>query len=116
MVMESYFCPEYNKPTGVEGIIRQATSEDVQVVAQLLAGFSKDALGRSVDPTSQISAPKAAIKTGNLYLWIVNSMPCPWLTLLIVLRGMAVLMLFILPLPGRKKVLPAQLYQGYVPF
>ncbi|MCJ1220183.1 GNAT family N-acetyltransferase [Paenibacillus polymyxa] len=75
MVMESYFCPEYNKPSGVEGIIRQATSEDVQVVAQLLAGFSKDALDRSVDPTSQISAAKAAIETGNLYLWIVNSMP-----------------------------------------
>ncbi|UNL93368.1 hypothetical protein CPY53_07165 [Paenibacillus polymyxa] len=75
MVMESYFCPEYNKPSGVEGVIRQATSEDVQVVAQLLAGFSKDALDSSVDPTSQISAAKAAIETGNLYLWIVNSMP-----------------------------------------
>ncbi len=75
MVMESYFCFEHKKPSGVEGIIRQAISEDVRLVARFLAGFAEEALGHSVDPTSQASSAKAAIKTGNLYLWIVDNTP-----------------------------------------
>ncbi|KAF6563670.1 acetyltransferase [Paenibacillus sp. EKM202P] len=60
MVMESYFCPEYKKPLGVGGILRQAISKDVQLVAQFLAGFAEEALDHSVDPASQISAAEAA--------------------------------------------------------
>ncbi|MGP0576946.1 GNAT family N-acetyltransferase [Paenibacillus peoriae] len=75
MVMESYFCPKPIKPSGVEGIIRQSIPEDVQLVAQFLAGFSESALGSSVDPVSQISAAEETIGTGNLYLWIVNNIP-----------------------------------------
>lgn len=55
--------------------MRQATIEDVQLVAQFLAGFSKDAFGVSVDPVSQISSAKEASGTGNLYLWIVKNIP-----------------------------------------
>ncbi|MCP3792989.1 acetyltransferase [Paenibacillus sp. CH40] len=75
MVMESYFCPKYKKPSGVEGMIRQSITEDVQLVAQFLAGFSEEALGSSIDPVSQISVAEKTIRTGNLYLWIVNNMP-----------------------------------------
>ncbi|MET3210719.1 UNVERIFIED_CONTAM: putative GNAT family acetyltransferase [Paenibacillus sp. PvR008] len=75
MVMESYFCPKSNKPSDVEGIIRHATREDVQLVAQFLTGFSEDAFDISVDPVSQISAAEEVIKTGNLYLWIVKNTP-----------------------------------------
>ncbi|MHB0860410.1 GNAT family N-acetyltransferase [Paenibacillus sp. SEL3] len=75
MVMESYFCPKYKKPSGVEGMIRQSIPEDVQLVAQFLAGFSEEALGSFIDPVSQISVAEKTIGTGNLYLWIVNNMP-----------------------------------------
>ncbi|MFT9367252.1 GNAT family N-acetyltransferase [Paenibacillus polymyxa] len=75
MVMESYFCPEYKKPSGVGGILRQAISKDVQLVAQFLAGFAEEALDHSVDPASQISAAEAAIRTENLFLWVVNNIP-----------------------------------------
>lgn len=75
MTMESYFCPNVNKPFNVRGGIHQATQQDVEKVAQFMAGFSEGAYGVSVDPASQKSAAESAVNTGNLYLWVVDGVP-----------------------------------------
>ncbi|MDQ0196591.1 hypothetical protein J2T20_005003 [Paenibacillus wynnii] len=45
-----------------------ATRQNVETVAEFLAGFSEGAYGISVHPTSQIPAAEGVIDTGNLYL------------------------------------------------
>jgi predicted GNAT family acetyltransferase len=75
MMMESYFCSSVKKPLNVRGEFNQTTRQDVETVAQFMAGFSEDAYGVSVDPASQRSAAKEAANTGNLYLWIVDGVP-----------------------------------------
>jgi uncharacterized protein len=75
MMMESYFCPSVIKPLNVRGEINQATRQDVETVAQFMAGFSEDAYGVSVDPASQRSAAEEAVNTGNLYLWTLDGVP-----------------------------------------
>lgn len=75
MIMESYFCSEVKKPLNVRGSMQQATRQNVEIVAEFLAGFSEGAYGVPVDPTSQIPAAEGIIETGNLYLWIVDNHP-----------------------------------------
>ncbi|WP_199616322.1 GNAT family N-acetyltransferase [Paenibacillus alkalitolerans] len=75
MTMESYFCPKVNKPLNVRGEVHQAMKQDVETVAQFMAGFSEGAYGVSVDRTSKRSAAENAVETGNLYLWLVDGVP-----------------------------------------
>lgn len=75
MTMESYFCPKVKKPSGVNGTIRQAARQNVEVVARFMAGFSEEAFGIAADPESQYSAAEKAVETGNLYLWMVEDRP-----------------------------------------
>ncbi|MBT2770956.1 GNAT family N-acetyltransferase [Halomonas sp. ISL-60] len=47
----------------------------MEIVAEFLAGFSEGAYGLPFDPNRQIPAAEEIIKTGNLYLWYVDSHP-----------------------------------------
>lgn len=75
MKMEAYHCPEVKLPPGVQGTMRPAVVGDAETVAEYLAGFSKDAFGLKVEPTSQIQAAEGMIASGNLYLWLSGSSP-----------------------------------------
>lgn len=73
MTMESYQAPVVNRPTLVEGIIRQASVEDTQLVAKFLVGFSEDAYGVRVSAATQLETAGRLIQKGGLYLWMVGS-------------------------------------------
>ncbi|WP_238590866.1 GNAT family N-acetyltransferase [Paenibacillus beijingensis] len=75
MMMESYHCPKVIKPWNVTGEIRQAGRQNVELIAEYMAGFSAEAFGVPVDPASQIPAAERAVETGNFYLWIVEGKP-----------------------------------------
>lgn len=75
MTMESYSCSEVTKPMKVKGTMQRATTQNVETVAEFLAGFSDGAYGVAVDPVSQIPAAEGIIGTGNLFLWFVDSQP-----------------------------------------
>lgn len=75
MSMESYCCPEVAIPLGVKGTIQLATRQNVEVIAQFLAGFSEDAYGLKVDPSSQMPAAEGLIATGGLSIWTVGDEP-----------------------------------------
>ncbi|MBU8917764.1 GNAT family N-acetyltransferase [Bacillus sp. FJAT-29953] len=75
MTMEAYHCPTLIKPQGVKGEILKATDEHVDVVADYLAGFMRDAFGTQVEPSSQQTRAATMIAAGGLYLWIVNGHP-----------------------------------------
>lgn len=53
MIMESYYCPIVKVPNHIAGSIHKATSNDIELVAQFMAGFSEDAYGVKVEPESQ---------------------------------------------------------------
>ncbi|ETI70755.1 GNAT family N-acetyltransferase [Neobacillus vireti] len=75
MAMESYYCPKVIKPVNVPGKIQAATLQDVDTVAEYLAGFLRDAFGTAVEPNTQTAKAETMIQTGNLYLWIVDDQP-----------------------------------------
>ncbi|GAA0136302.1 GNAT family N-acetyltransferase [Paenibacillus sp. YSY-4.3] len=75
MVMESYYCPEVKKPIGVTGEMRRAEQQDVDIVADFLAGFSESAFGAVVTKESQIPVAERMISTENLYVWCVDDQP-----------------------------------------
>lgn len=75
MAMESYSCSVLKKPMNVKGKMHQATRQNVETVAEFLAGFSDGAYGVTVDPASQIPAAEGIIGTGNLFLWFVDNQP-----------------------------------------
>ncbi|WP_413303394.1 GNAT family N-acetyltransferase [Bacillus sp. 1P10SD] len=75
MTMESYHCPNVIKPVNVPGEIRKAAIEDIDTVANYLAGFVEDAFGSSVEAGTQRSKAKMMIEAGNLYLWLVGEKP-----------------------------------------
>ncbi|MBP1990973.1 GNAT family N-acetyltransferase [Paenibacillus eucommiae] len=75
MLLESYLCPEVRKPLEVRGTLQKADMQDVETIAEFLAGFLEWAFGTAVDPSSQIAAAEATIEAGNLYLWIVEGAP-----------------------------------------
>jgi GNAT superfamily N-acetyltransferase len=81
MMLESYSCPKVKKPLDVRGTIQQATRQNVEIVAEFMAGFSEGAYGVSVDPISQISAAEGAVGAGNLYLWMVEDRPVSMATI-----------------------------------
>lgn len=59
-------CPIIKKPLNVKGGIKQATRQDVETIAQFMAGFSEGAYGVTVDPTSQRSAAEGAVERGGM--------------------------------------------------
>lgn len=75
MQMESYFCPTHQRPQDVPGSWRQATRQDVDIVAEFLAGFSERAYGVKVSPESQRPSAEAVIDGQNLFLWTVDDIP-----------------------------------------
>ncbi len=75
MTMEAYHCPKLIKPQGVEGELIKAAEQHVDVVADYLAGFMRDAFGTTVEPSSQQTRAATMIAGGGLYLWIVNGQP-----------------------------------------
>ena len=75
MDMEAYACPQVIQPKGVGGSFRPAKSEDVETVAQYLAGFSEDGYGIVVEPASQMEAAETMIGKGGLYMWLVDKRP-----------------------------------------
>ncbi|OPA79311.1 hypothetical protein BVG16_09495 [Paenibacillus selenitireducens] len=75
MQLESYFCPTLKRPLNVPGSWRQATNQDVDTVAEFLAGFSNRAYGVTVSSASQRPNAEATIAGQNLYLWIVDDAP-----------------------------------------
>lgn len=75
MTMESYYCPNVVKPNNVPGDLKKAAREDVDTVADYLAGFTRDAFGTPVEPSTQLSKANTMIDTGNLYLWLVDGKP-----------------------------------------
>lgn len=75
MLMQSYSCSVPKKPTGIKGTIHRATIQNVDCVAQFLAGFIEGAHGITVDPASQIAAAEEIIEAGSLYLWMVDGEP-----------------------------------------
>lgn len=75
MTMESYSCSELKKPMNVNGEMHRATRQNVETVAEFLAGFSDGAYGVTVDPASQIPEAEGIIGTGNLFLWFLDNQP-----------------------------------------
>lgn len=75
MTMESYYCPKVVKPNNVPGEIQIAARENVETIADYLAGFSRDAFRTPVEPSSQLSQANSMIDSGNLYLWVVDGKP-----------------------------------------
>ncbi|SDW20112.1 GNAT family N-acetyltransferase [Paenibacillus sp. CF384] len=72
MTMEAYHCPQVNKPSNVRGDASVATLQDVEVIAQYLAGFMEDAHGRTVEPESQLESARGLVDTRKLYMWRVD--------------------------------------------
>lgn len=62
-------------PLGVEGTLNKASHDDIEKIAEFLAGFSEDAYGSVVDPSSQLEAAKNMVERGNLYLLFNNGSP-----------------------------------------
>ncbi|MEH7308351.1 GNAT family N-acetyltransferase [Neobacillus drentensis] len=75
MTMESYCCPNVIIPKNVAGECRKARHEDIELVADYLAGFLRDAFRSPVDSETQISKAKGMIEAGGLYLWCVDGKP-----------------------------------------
>ncbi|MCQ6561411.1 GNAT family N-acetyltransferase [Paenibacillus mendelii] len=75
MMMEAYVCPEVNRPVGVQGSLRLASRQDIEVIAAFLAGFSEGAYGVVVDPASQVPAAEQMVEAGGLYVWMVPGKP-----------------------------------------
>lgn len=75
MTMESYYCPSVIKPNNVPGDLKKAAREDMDTVVDYLAGFTRDAFGTLVEPSTQLSKANKMIDTGNLYLWLVDGKP-----------------------------------------
>lgn len=75
MTMESYSCSELKKPMNVNGEMNRATIQNVETVAEFLAGFSEGAYGVSVDSASQFPAAEGVIGAGDLFLWLVDNQP-----------------------------------------
>lgn len=75
MTMEAYHCPKLINPQGVKGESLKAAEQHVDVVAEYLAGFMRDAFGTPAVPSSQETKAATMIAAGGLYLWIVNGHP-----------------------------------------
>lgn len=75
MSMYAHCCFELKRPMNINGEMRRATSNSVDIVAQFIAGFSEDAHGIKVDPKSQVATAEVMIEAGNLYLWFLDKQP-----------------------------------------
>ncbi|WP_410514744.1 GNAT family N-acetyltransferase [Paenibacillus sp. BR2-3] len=75
MMLESYHCPKVHKPEAVGGHLRQANLEHSAMIAEFMAGFSEDAFGVPAEPEVFRSTAKEAVRSGNLYLWVVDDTP-----------------------------------------
>jgi len=75
MILEAYSCPQVKKPHHAGGMMRQATGHHLETVAEFMAGFSEDAYGVPVTPSSQIPGAEGMIDAGGLFLWIADGRP-----------------------------------------
>ncbi|WP_256759400.1 GNAT family N-acetyltransferase [Cohnella sp. WQ 127256] len=75
MDMESYYCPEVKQPVDIGGTIQPANEQHIEIVAEFMAGFSEAAYGKPVDPVSQIAGAESMVKSGSLFLWMVDNSP-----------------------------------------
>jgi len=73
MELQAYQCRVLKLPEGVAGICQVATVRDLLDVAGFLVEFALDAYGVTVDLGSQMQDADRLIRSGNLYLWKVNS-------------------------------------------
>ncbi|MNC51652.1 FR47-like protein [compost metagenome] len=75
MLLESYQCTEVRKPSGVQGNLVQAETGHIPVIAEFTAGFARDAFGASQPVEHYLPHVDAAVRTGNLHLWMVGDAP-----------------------------------------
>lgn len=75
MMLEAYYCPKVLVPVQVEGRQQQADKEHIPVIAAFMAGFMEDAFGAPEHPEKFISYAEEAVRSENLYLWMLNGEP-----------------------------------------
>lgn len=75
MLLESYQCTEVRKPSGVQGTLVQSATGHIPVIAEFTAGFARDAFGASQPVEHYLPHVDAAVRTGNLHLWMVGDAP-----------------------------------------
>lgn len=71
--MESFHCPSIMKQKSVQGIIRKATINDINVISEFLSGFIYDCFGTMTTPEQQLQTAKLYIESQNLYIWFNNN-------------------------------------------
>lgn len=75
MVLEAYYCPQVLQPHGVQGHITAAREEHVALIAEFMARFVEDAFGRQEEADTFMKHAEEAVRSGILFLWIVDSVP-----------------------------------------
>lgn len=71
--MESFHCPSIMKPKSVQGLLRKATINDINVISEFLSGFIYDCFGKMTTPEQQLQTAKMYIESENLYILCNNN-------------------------------------------
>ena len=71
--MESFHCPSIIMPKSVQGLLRKATINDINVISEFLSGFVYDCFGAITTPEQQLQTAKMYIESENLYIWFNNN-------------------------------------------
>ena len=71
--MESFHCPSIMKPKSIQGLLRKATINDINVISEFFSGFIYDCFGKMTTPEQQLETAKMYIESENLYIWCNNN-------------------------------------------
>ena len=73
LTMESFHCPSIILPKSVQGFLRKATINDIDIISQFFSGFIYDCFSTKTTPQQQLQAAKMYIESKNLYIWCKNN-------------------------------------------
>lgn len=71
--MESFQCPSIIEPKPVQGLLRKATINDINVISEFLSGFIYDCFTQMTTPEQQSQTAKMYIESENLYIWCIGN-------------------------------------------
>jgi len=71
--MESFHCPAIMKPKSIQGLLRKAAINDINVISEFFSGFIYDCFGKVTTPEQQLETAKMYIESENLHIWCNNN-------------------------------------------
>ncbi|NOW04662.1 hypothetical protein [Clostridium beijerinckii] len=66
--MESFQCPSVIEAKQINGQLRQATINDINIISEFLSGFVYDCFGKETTSEEQLEIAKMYIESKNLYI------------------------------------------------